>query len=526
MNSLGDQPHLSLVLQHSWDLKDSGSGVILSNDYEVKRKLPLRSDLGAFDIHEFKIRDDGKTALVTLYLTHEITLEDFGRPENKTALLSGGFAELDLSTAQVIHEWDSFNHIPLPETVHYGVNSPVEGPPGWDYVHINSVDKNDKGDYMISTRFTNTIYLISGKDGHIIWRLGGRKSDFVQDFNFSKQHDAKFIEFNGTRHVISFLNNASDEEFSEETVSAAMIVELDTGVTPMTARVIRRYNRPDNGLSRLRGNTQLLPNDNVFVCWSQGGYISEFSPEGKHLFSAQFTLPRFSTYRAYKFEFTGRPRAPPDIVASVTGTDASNLVTTFWISWNGATDVAWWHIYAQASEFDNPVLIDKTPRTDFEIMYIASGYLDWVSAEAVDSRGHILGTSKVHRSKYPDWKSVGYNKGQSGWPTPQNPATLYPVTSTWNGSATDKDNVSHGPLVPSPEAAEAQSLKAIQVLSSTSHAVRGIGGFFAFAVLVCLVSGLVVGFMVMRGWRVQLYQRPSMECLPEEQARLRFHPLG
>src|ERR1700744_3370003 len=77
--------------------------------------------------------------------------------------------------------------------------------------HINSVDKNSEGDYLLSTRYTNAIYKVSGKDGSIVWQLGGDHNSFVMDgFNFSKQHDARFIEQNATTTIISFLDNASD----------------------------------------------------------------------------------------------------------------------------------------------------------------------------------------------------------------------------------------------------------------------------------------------------------------------------
>ncbi|CAI7645414.1 unnamed protein product [Penicillium glandicola] len=519
VNSLGPDPQLSMVLQNSLNTKeDSGHGVILTNDYEVQRKLPLRRDLGVFDIHEFNILDDGKTALVTVYLSHEITLEEFGRPTESTWLETGGFAEIDVNTAEVIQWWDSFGHIPLPETVHYTQYSPAEGLPGWDYVHINAVDKNEIGDYLISSRFTNTIYLISCIDGNIMWRLGGKYSDFQQDFTFSKQHDVKFVESNGTHHIISFLNNASDEEFNEENMSASLFVELDTGASPMTAKVIRRYNRPDHQLSRLRGNTQLLPNDNVFTCWSKEGYISEHAADGELLMTASFTSSRYSSYRGYKFEFTGRPSAPPDMVASVYGTDETNMVTTFWVSWNGATDVAAWNFYAQASEFEDPVFIGKTPRSDFETMYIARGYLDWVSVEAVDANGTVLGKSNMHRSKSPDWKSVGY-KGKSSTPVPVDPSTMY---QTSDSAAEDK--VVKEPVHPSSDAIDAQTQKTTQVIKHTYDAIRRISGIFSFILLIFVFAAVMAGYMIIRGWRVRFYQRVSTEDgLPGERAHLTPH---
>jgi hypothetical protein len=308
------------------------------------------------------------------------------------------------------------------------------------------------------------------------------------------------------------LNNASDEEFAEEEISSALIVELETGTSPMTARVLNRYNRPDKGLTRLRGNSQLLANKNMFVCWSQGGYISEFSPEGQVLMSASFTSDRFSNYRAYKSEFIGRPNTPPDLVASVFGSDETNLITTVHVSWNGATDVAWWNFYAQASEFDTPVFIGNVSKYDFETMFIASGYMDWISVEAVHRDGHVMGTSKVHRTQFPDWMAAGY-AGQSGLPRPQDPSKL----SSAQGGTSSQKLSDPSRLSSLSDTADAEVRKAIQMLSNSYTTVRSIGGLFALILLLAVMSGIMASYLLIRGWRVRLYQRvPLEEGLSEE----------
>jgi hypothetical protein len=104
---------------------------------------------------------------------------------------------------------------------------------------MNSVDKNPDGDYLASARFTSAIYKISGKDESILWQLGGRNSSFEQDFGFSYQHDAWFIEENATPTIISFLDNASNGHVHSANTSSALIVALDTAGTPMKARVIQ-----------------------------------------------------------------------------------------------------------------------------------------------------------------------------------------------------------------------------------------------------------------------------------------------
>lgn len=425
--NIDEDPHLSFILQHEYDGdSDKGSGMIMGSDYEIEHEVGVVNDLDAFNMHEFNILDGGKTAVACTYRSQIISLDDFDRPDEESWIVTGGFVELDIETSEILFEWDSYDQLSLDESVKFLESDGTLGEPGWDYVHINAVDKNSDGDYIISMRFTNTIYMVSGEDGEIMWRLGGQKTDFEQDFTFSKQHDVKIIESNGTHHVISMMNNASDERENEEDISSALFVELDTSASPMTATVINRINRPDGELTRLRGNAQQLPNGNVFVGWSEQGYISEHAPDGDLLMSARFASTRYSSYRSYKFDWVGRPTTPPDLVASVYGTNEEDMITVIHVSWNGATDVALWEFYARSHEHGDEILIGSTNKTTFETMYTAEGFMDWVTAKAVDENGNVLGSSTAYRTDVPDWKAVGFD-GLSSDPSPDDPEILQAI---------------------------------------------------------------------------------------------------
>lgn len=303
----------------------------------------------------------------------------------------------------------------------------MDGVFGWLLIkaisHLNSVDKNSDGDYLVSARFTDAVYLISGKDGRIIWTLGGPNSTFVQDFNFFRQHDARFITHNETHTIISLLNNASDEDMRTEDVSSAMYVLLDRTASPMQASLIARYNRPDNALSRLRGNVQTLPNGNVFVGWSEQGYHSEFSSNGSLAMEARFITTRYSSYRSYKSEWTGRPSEPPALKSFVYGTSVEDASTVVYVSWNGATDVASYRFFAKKEEHKPSVPIGSVERSGFESMFVVKGYLDWVSADALDSDKNVLGKSDVKRTVVPEaLLSTNFKDGQL---IPQEPTPVH-----------------------------------------------------------------------------------------------------
>lgn len=425
--NINGKPHLSYIIQRDYDDdEDNGRAVILGDDYEIEHEITVDSDLGTFNVHEFKVLEGGKTVLACINKPQPIKLDDFGRPDEESWVVTGGFFEQDIKTSEILYEWNSYDKLSITESVKFIKEDETLGAPGWDYVHINSVDKNSKGDYIISMRFTNTIYLISGKDGEVLWRLGGEKSDFQQDFNFTRQHDVKFVESNSTHHVITILNNASDELHTEGEVSAALIVALDISSSPMTATVINRIIRPDGQLTRFSGNIQQLSNGNMFIGWNELGYMTEHAPNGDLLMSSRFASDRYSTYRSYKFDWVGRPASPPDIVASVYGADEQGMITVIYVSWNGATDIDTWQFYARSYERGHDVLIGTANKTSFETMYTVEGFMDWVTAKAIDKDGNVLGSSEVYRSDIPDWKAVGFD-GSSLDPKPDDPEILQTI---------------------------------------------------------------------------------------------------
>lgn len=110
----------------------------------------------------------------------------------------------------------------------------------WDFFHANSIAKTLAGDYIVSARHVNTIYKINRADSSVAWRLGGKQSDFLADFNFSSQHDARVVFENNTVTIVTMMDNASDDmgrQNDSAIASSAKMVALYTSKKPMKARV-------------------------------------------------------------------------------------------------------------------------------------------------------------------------------------------------------------------------------------------------------------------------------------------------
>ena len=273
--------------------------------------------------------------------------------------------------------------------------------------HLNSIDKSSSGDYLISARFTDALYLISGQDGHIIWRLGGTQSDFVMDFNFSRQHDARIISQNETVTELNFLDNAWDGGETEDSwatanTSSLLVVALYTSMSPMQATLIAQYERPDGKHTFGRGSMQLLPSGNYLGGWGDNAYITEHTPASGLVYEAALESDRFANYRAYKFNFTSRPTDWPSAKAFASVTSLGDNTTVVYVSWDGATEVSSWKFYAAADTDDDVgFLIGNAPKAGFETSRVLEGQHAMIFVEALDKDGLSLSKSDTVITEVP-----------------------------------------------------------------------------------------------------------------------------
>ena len=272
------------------------------------------------------------------------------------------------------------------------------------------MDRFTNGDYLVSGRYTG-IYRISGVDGSILWRFGGKNSSFenLDGFSFSSQHDCRIYSENETTTIITLFDNASDDSDRRNATalaSSGKVVALDTTTTPMTARVIKQFDRPDGQLTRKRGNVQMLPSGNTFICWSTQGYITEHAPDGRVVLEAEWVAPRFDTYRAYKFDYTGSPTEPPALKTYAYGSSAGQMASVYYVSWNGATEVAEWNFYGSRDVNGAPEefefeFMGRAGKQGFETQFMSTTYMHWTYAEAVSADGRVLGKSEVQMTILP-----------------------------------------------------------------------------------------------------------------------------
>jgi hypothetical protein len=345
--------------------------------------------------HEFFITKAG-TALTTgyKYIPHrDLTSQGGGSDQT---LLDSGVVEYDIATGKIVREWSADQHIPMSES--YQPTSP-QNPNAYDPWHINSIDVDADGNYLVSMRNTWAIYKIDSKSGQILWRLGGKASTFAVPDNvaFAFQHDARWLP-NGQ---ISMFDNdccalkpqPSGPPLAAPPVhgkqSRGMVIKLDEAAK--TVSFVAERKLYDDTISGTQGNFQTLPNGNTFIGWGQQPFFSEYSKTGKLLLSVRLPNPDES-YRAYRYPWTGNPGGRPSVAASPVGSK-----TRVFVSWNGATRVAAYRVLAGPSSRKLSVVTKAAKRQGFETTITVRSAGPIVKVQALDAKGKVLGTSRPVR---------------------------------------------------------------------------------------------------------------------------------
>jgi len=353
-----------------------GVGYIADRSYHVIATVHGGNGLDAGG-HEFVLTPQG-TALVTIYHGVPYDLSSLGGPKNGT-VLEGVVQEIDIATGRVISEWHSLDHVPLDESY-----APVPPDEPYDYFHINAVNLDNDGNLLISGRATWTVYKVDRQTGQILWRLGGKHSDFSfgQLARFVGQHDP----LPAGENTIRLFDNETDGSHTR-----VIWVHLDTGTKAAT--LVKAIEHPLGLSVAAEGNAQGLDNGDTFVGWGSSDRVSEFDPRGKLLFDA--TLPGGNdTYRAYRFQWTGQP----DTLPTATARHRGRKKTIAHAIWNGATGVVRWRILAGRSAaklvpvrtvawngLDTTIKIGRAPKV--------------VEILALDARGTVIAKSKPIRAR-------------------------------------------------------------------------------------------------------------------------------
>jgi hypothetical protein len=357
-----------------------GNDYVYSTSYEPIATVHAGNGLQA-DLHEFDLTPQG-TALISAYEPIHWNLSSVKGPSD--GLLNDCVVqEIDVKTGLVMFEWHALGHVALADSY---APVPYLSSTVYDFFHLNSIQPQADGDLLLDARNTWTAYMINASTGATLWRLGGKHSTFAlgPGVRFAWQHDAEVLP-EGDLSI--FDDEATPPESNQ---SRAITVALD--LTTRKATLARQLIHPGARiLTESQGNAQALPGGEEFVGWGEAGYVSQFSIAGALTFDMQLPA-RASSYRAYRFPWSAIPAHAPSIAASA---GASGTMVLY-ASWNGATAVTGWRVFAGRSP-TALAAVGQFLRDGFETEMTLPTTLHYLAVQALGPEGQVLGSSDAVR---------------------------------------------------------------------------------------------------------------------------------
>ncbi len=353
----------------------SGEDVVVNQHYQKVATLKATNGW-AVTLHEMIIQ--GNNAWVTANKNVPVNLGAYGGPFNG-AIIDSAVQEYNLKTGKLEFNWDALKHIPLGDSQE-SLISP------WDAYHVNSIDLEGDGTFVVSMRNDWAVYKVNIKTGKIIWTLGGRHSDFKfkSGAQFAWQHDVRV--YPGTPLISMFDDHCCQitggGTYVAPTADSRGLI-MNMNMSNHTVSVADQYYRPTVVDPDYMGSIQPLPGGNEFVGWGSKPYFSEFTASGKTVLDGLLPGSDLS-YRATVQPWVGLPLTPP--AGAARG-------KTVYASWNGATSVAAWRVLA-GSTTSSLKPVAHAARSGFETAIPVPGSYHTFEVQALNARGRAIGVSK------------------------------------------------------------------------------------------------------------------------------------
>ncbi|MBD3383355.1 T9SS type A sorting domain-containing protein [candidate division KSB1 bacterium] len=272
--------------------------VAMDSTYTVIDTIKCANDVFT-DSHELQLTSNGHALLIGAKIETMDMSEIVEGGHTDARVIHNIIQELD-AEKNVVFEWSSKDHFNIRDAVHEDLTAA-----SIDYVHMNTIDVDNDGHLLISSRNLSEVTKIHRQSGEIIWRLGGVNNQFTfvnDSAGFSYQHDIRALPNgnytlfdNGTYHSPPF--------------SRAVEYHLDTD--SMTATLVWEYRHEPDYYSNAMGNAQRLPNGDTVINWAAMPYpkLTQVQPDCTVVYELGFVTPA-TCYRTFRFPWNGKALKP------------------------------------------------------------------------------------------------------------------------------------------------------------------------------------------------------------------------
>lgn len=232
---------------------------------------------------------------------------------------SGVILELDRHR-NVVFRWRARDHFHFAEVDTFYLYDPEKV----DWTHFNAVQKDTRGNYLLSVRNFNEVTLINGRNGSIVWRLGGKKNQFtfINDTLFIGQHQPRLV---GPAAVLLYDNGRAVHPFHP---ASAKLYKLDT--KKRTTNLDWEFTKSLEAHSSIGwGNVQSITSQHYLVNYGNSNSLPELfeviGKSGKAVMTVCFSdsLRSFRVYHYTQVPITlARPVITSFVKDGVTWLDA------------------------------------------------------------------------------------------------------------------------------------------------------------------------------------------------------------
>jgi hypothetical protein len=255
----------------------------LKDSFEVQGLTP--------DDHELQCFSDGSYILLGAHID-TVDMSKLVAGGNSAALVTFQTLQEFDKHKKLIFSWDTKDHYQITDAIYSGLTGK-----SIDVTHINSIERDSDGNFIISSRSQSEVTKINANDGSVIWRMGGRHDQFTHtDFDtFNYQHDVRRLS-NGNITLFDNGNNSS----SFTPYSRAVEYEIDEKA--MTMKRVWQFRHSPDIFAQAMGSVQRLASGNTMIGWgfSDGTALTEVAPDGS--ISLEMTWDKnILNYRVYKF---------------------------------------------------------------------------------------------------------------------------------------------------------------------------------------------------------------------------------
>lgn len=259
VQQLGGQPVLTWWQDPLVANGSRSAGLVIANSAYQDIVIARAGNGYQADLHEFQITPQ-QSAFITSYTAIRCNLSSVGGSSDGV-LADTLMQEIDLRTGLVMYEWHSVDHVPLKDSYVSARPGDVAFP--FDFFHINAIDVERDGSYLVDARNTWAAYDVDPVTGRVRYAIGGRHSSFTMEpgSRTAWQHDARQLP-NGD---ISFFDNGASPQVHPQ--SRVIVLALD--YTTRTARLVSSFVHPTPLVAGSQGNFEPAADGDWITGWAR-----------------------------------------------------------------------------------------------------------------------------------------------------------------------------------------------------------------------------------------------------------------